>query len=73
MGSAIATAEPLPSRLDAIAGGTGEIDCVYHLSLETLLKAVEAVGSAVQKSALDRLVRGKRVADLLKLPRRLLD
>ena len=30
------TAEPLPSRLAAIARGTGELDCVYHVTLPEL-------------------------------------
>lgn len=30
------TAEPLPSRLAAIARGTGELDCVYHVILPQL-------------------------------------
>ena len=31
------TAEPAPSRLAAIALGTGDIDCVYHFALPELL------------------------------------
>lgn len=30
------TAEPLPTRLAAIARGTGEVDCVYHAALRSL-------------------------------------
>lgn len=33
------TAEPLPSRLAAIARGTGELDCVYHVALPELRSA----------------------------------
>ena len=33
------TAEPLPSRLAAIARGTGELDCVYHVALSQLRSA----------------------------------
>ena len=33
------TAEPLPSRLAAIARGTGELDCVYHVALPQLRSA----------------------------------
>ncbi|MYC83388.1 MAG: restriction endonuclease [Acidobacteria bacterium] len=39
------TAEPLPSRLAAIARGTGELDCVYHVALQQLRTAAHAVGS----------------------------
>lgn len=37
------TAEPLPSRLAAIARGTGELDCVYHVALQQLRTASRAV------------------------------
>ena len=36
------TAEPLPSRLAAIARGTGELDCVYHVALQQLRLACPA-------------------------------
>lgn len=36
------TAEPLPSRLAAIARGTGELDCVYHIALTQLRSACTA-------------------------------
>lgn len=32
------TAEPLPSRLAAIACGTGEVDAVYHVALAKLTR-----------------------------------
>lgn len=41
------TAEPLPSRLAAIARGTGEVDAVYHVAFDALDKAV--VNLALQK------------------------
>src|ERR1035438_2137764 len=31
----VVTGEPLPSRLSAIALGTGDIDCVYHFALRS--------------------------------------
>lgn len=34
------TAEPLPSRLAAIARGTGEVDAVYHIAYDALDRAV---------------------------------
>ncbi|MEV0673611.1 NgoMIV family type II restriction endonuclease [Mycobacterium sp. NPDC050441] len=34
------TAEPLPSRLAAIARGTGEVDAVYHIAFDALDEAV---------------------------------
>lgn len=36
------TTEPLPSRLAAIARGTGELDCVYHVALSELNSACPA-------------------------------
>ena len=34
------TAEPLPSRLAAIARGTGEVDAVYHIAFDALDRSV---------------------------------
>ncbi len=65
------TAEPLPSRLESIAMGTGELDCVYHLVLDELREAVEACGFADKARELDLLVKHGRLADLSELPRRL--
>ncbi len=36
------TAEPLPTRLAALALGTGDLDCVYHFALPELRDAVRA-------------------------------
>ena len=41
----VVTGEPLPSRLSAIALGTGDIDCVYHFALPELTAAVEKNGA----------------------------
>ncbi|MEV8315314.1 NgoMIV family type II restriction endonuclease [Streptomyces sp. NPDC059900] len=46
------TAEPMPSRIAAIARGTGEVDAVYHIALDALKQAVEAVGSRQQQDDL---------------------
>jgi hypothetical protein len=45
------TAEPLPSRLAAIARGTGEVDAVYHVAYDELDMAVQASHNATQQSA----------------------
>ncbi|MDE0473330.1 MAG: hypothetical protein OXI50_02110 [Gammaproteobacteria bacterium] len=37
----VVTAEPVPSRLGSLAWGLGEIDCVYHVDLGSLVAAVE--------------------------------
>src|SRR6185437_9172565 len=47
----VVTGEPLPSRLSAIALGTGDIDCVYHFALPELEAAVEQCG---EEEALSR-------------------
>ena len=54
------TVEPLPSRLKAIAAGTGEIDCTYHVDLPALVHAVEAVTRATWKTKWDRLNPARR-------------
>jgi hypothetical protein len=55
------TPEPLPTRLAAIARGTGEVDAVYHLMLDELVAATEAVGTAEQAIVLDELVSQRRL------------
>jgi hypothetical protein len=44
------TAEPLPSRLAAIARGTGEVDAVYHIAYDALDKAVGSLYANKQLS-----------------------
>jgi hypothetical protein len=58
---AVATLEPLPSRLASIARGTGEIDAVYHLLYEELWDATMAIGSSEQRSVLFELVENGRL------------
>ena len=60
------TAEPLPSRLAAIARGTGEVDCVYHIGFEELVAETDAAGTAERKKALDELITQNR-EDFLRL------
>lgn len=48
------TAEPLPSRLAAIARGTGEVDAVYHI-------AFDALDDAVLKLALHKQISADQV------------
>jgi hypothetical protein len=64
----VVTAEPLPSRLAAIARGTGEIDAVYHIAFEELLGATTSKGSAGEKEVLAELVEQKRLVDFTRLP-----
>lgn len=62
------TAEPLPTRIAALALGTGDIDCVYHFALTELLQTVEEIDSDVQLDMLKTMVDGKRVRDISDLP-----
>lgn len=57
------TAEPLPSRLAAIARGTGEVDAVYHVALDELTAAIGVVGNTLQSEVLNELVTQRRLAD----------
>jgi hypothetical protein len=61
------TMEPLPSRLESIAMGLGEIDCAYHGCLHELLESASAVG-ATERGRLDALVRSRRLRDISDLP-----
>ena len=67
------TAEPLPSRLAAIARGTGEIDAVYHVALDALTDAVSNGPWGDQQDMLDELVEQRRIFDLGDLPGALAD
>lgn len=61
------TAEPAPSRLAAIALGTGDIDCVYHFALPELLDVL----AAQHRELLDlvqTLIEGDRLRDIADLP-----
>lgn len=64
----VVTAEPLPTRLAALALGTGDIDCVYHVALPELQAAVKAVNNDDQADMLDTLVNGQRLRDISDLP-----
>lgn len=64
----VVTAEPMPNRLASLALGTGDIDCVYHLALYELIRAVKEVGSEDAVETLETLVQGKRLKDISDLP-----
>jgi hypothetical protein len=64
----VVTGEPLPSRLSAIALGTGDIDCVYHFALPELVAAVEQLGHDDSKESLNIMISGKRLKDISDLP-----
>jgi hypothetical protein len=64
----VVTGEPLPSRLSAIALGTGDIDCVYHFALPELVAAVEQLGHGDSVESLNIMIAGKRLKDISDLP-----
>ena len=64
----IVTAEPLPSRIQSIALGTGDIDCVYHVALPEMILAVEEAGEDDSNEMLSTLVQGRRLRDISDLP-----
>ncbi len=62
------TGEPLPTRINSLALGTGDLDCVYHFALAELEEAVEKVGNKDQKEAIEILLNGHRLRDISDLP-----
>ncbi len=62
------TAEPLPTRLAALALGTGDLDCVYHFALPELQAAVNATENEDQLDMLNTLLEGRRLRDISDLP-----
>ena len=61
-------AEPLPTRIAALALGTGDLDCVYHFALHELRKAIIDLDNEDQKDILDIMVNGGRLRDISDLP-----
>ncbi|MCC6415424.1 MAG: restriction endonuclease [Opitutaceae bacterium] len=61
------TAEPLPSRIGAIAQGTADLDCVYHFALPELIAAHTSLGYD-EDDFLKSLVDAKRLRDISDLP-----
>jgi len=57
------TAEPLPTRLAAIARGTGEVDAVYHIALPELERAVARYDNLEQLECLGELLDQGRLRD----------
>lgn len=64
---AAVTCEPLPSRIAAIALGTGDIDCVYHFALPELVEVLKEQ----ERESLDlveTMIEGQRLRDIADLP-----
>lgn len=62
------TAEPLPTRLAALALGTGDLDCVYHFALPELIKSIDNIKNEDQLDMLNMMIDGKRLRDISDLP-----
>lgn len=62
------TAEPLPTRLAAIARGTGEVDCVYHAALPVLRAVCPDCPDGKEGVVLGELISGGRLRALSELP-----
>lgn len=65
---AVVTMEPRPYMLNLLGGGSGEVDCVYHLDLPALTAAIEetCVGNSRRRASLEtfnRLVAQRRLRD----------
>lgn len=61
------TAEPTPSRIAAIALGTGDIDCVYHFALDELVEVLREQ-SRESLDLVETMIEGKRLRDISDLP-----
>ncbi len=64
----VVTGEPLPSRIAALALGTGDIDCVYHFALPELAETLDELSYPDAKELLNIMVDGKRLKDIADLP-----
>lgn len=62
------TAEPLPTRISALALGTGDLDCVYHFALTELTKTLREIDNQDQLDMLTTMINGRRLRDISDLP-----
>lgn len=60
--------EPLPTRISALALGTGDLDCVYHFALPELQATLEEMGNEDQLDMLNMMIEGRRLRDISDLP-----
>ncbi|MDT8281108.1 MAG: NgoMIV family type II restriction endonuclease, partial [Erythrobacter sp.] len=65
---AVITGEPTPGRIASLALGTGDIDCVYHIALYELRKALVDQNREETLDLLDTMIEGKRLRDISDLP-----
>lgn len=60
----VITAEPLPSRLASLALGTGDVDCVYHIALPELEKALLSSDAEDSIELFATMRDGRRLRDI---------
>jgi hypothetical protein len=60
--------EPLPTRIAALALGTGDLDCVYHFALDELREAIMEIDNQDQMDLFNTMVEGRRLRDVSDLP-----
>lgn len=61
------TAEPVPSRIAAIALGTGDMDCVYHFGLPELVETLREQERETLE-LVETMIEGQRLRDIADLP-----
>lgn len=61
------TAEPSPSRIAAIAMGTGDMDCVYHFALPELVETLREQERETLE-LVETMIEGQRLRDIADLP-----
>lgn len=64
----VITSEPMPSRIASLALGTGDVDCVYHVALPEMRKAISGLHLGDAAEMLDVMIAGKRLKDISDLP-----
>ena len=64
----IVTGEPLPKRLESLALGTGDIDCVYHFALPELIASLAELKTGAGSDSVKMMVDGRRLKDISDLP-----
>jgi hypothetical protein len=64
----VVTGEPMPSRIASLALGTGDIDCVYHITLPELEESVLELQHEDSQEILRTMVDGNRLRDISDLP-----
>ena len=64
----LVTGEPMPSRIAAVALGTGDLDCVYHFALHELMDAIDPHADPAGAELLHTMVQGRRLRDISDLP-----